>query len=193
MAHKAEEEKLEQHRRKQRAGRMDVSPVLIERIKTEKPEFQLKRKINFDYDGPIPAEESDEQGSSSTDSVCGLHSSESLPVSDGSAGGPTVADVIKTEEDLECEDSLTSTSSDSVCLLPSLSSELRLETKGRTSDLEASAPEGVEAGAAKGEAAEGETADTTGRGEAAGEGADEGAAAGGGTGQGEEEGGAKEE
>ncbi|XP_059818565.1 uncharacterized protein LOC132390004 isoform X6 [Hypanus sabinus] len=170
MAHKAEEEKLEQHRRKQRAGRMDVSPVLIERIKTEKPEFQLKRKINFDYDGPIPAEESDEQGSSSTDSVCGLHSSESLPVSDGSAGGPTVADVIKTEEDLECE-----------------------ETKGRTSDLEASAPEGVEAGAAKGEAAEGETADTTGRGEAAGEGADEGAAAGGGTGQGEEEGGAKEE
>ncbi|XP_059818563.1 uncharacterized protein LOC132390004 isoform X4 [Hypanus sabinus] len=182
MAHKAEEEKLEQHRRKQRAGRMDVSPVLIERIKTEKPEFQLKRKINFDYDG-----------SSSTDSVCGLHSSESLPVSDGSAGGPTVADVIKTEEDLECEDSLTSTSSDSVCLLPSLSSELRLETKGRTSDLEASAPEGVEAGAAKGEAAEGETADTTGRGEAAGEGADEGAAAGGGTGQGEEEGGAKEE
>ncbi|XP_059818562.1 uncharacterized protein LOC132390004 isoform X3 [Hypanus sabinus] len=192
MAHKAEEEKLEQHRRKQRAGRMDVSPVLIERIKTEKPEFQLKRKINFDYDGTATDAPCSE-GSSSTDSVCGLHSSESLPVSDGSAGGPTVADVIKTEEDLECEDSLTSTSSDSVCLLPSLSSELRLETKGRTSDLEASAPEGVEAGAAKGEAAEGETADTTGRGEAAGEGADEGAAAGGGTGQGEEEGGAKEE
>ncbi|XP_059818566.1 chondroitin proteoglycan-2-like isoform X7 [Hypanus sabinus] len=165
MAHKAEEEKLEQHRRKQRAGRMDGTAT----------------------DAPCS------EGSSSTDSVCGLHSSESLPVSDGSAGGPTVADVIKTEEDLECEDSLTSTSSDSVCLLPSLSSELRLETKGRTSDLEASAPEGVEAGAAKGEAAEGETADTTGRGEAAGEGADEGAAAGGGTGQGEEEGGAKEE
>ncbi|XP_072104917.1 outer dynein arm-docking complex subunit 4 isoform X7 [Mobula birostris] len=139
IADKAKEEELAEHRRKQRSGRMDVSPVLIERIKTEKTES--KGKINFD-DGPVPAEESSDQ------------------------------------------DLLTSTSSDSVCLLPSLSTELHsgAETKGQTGDRGGSAggaaPVGAaaEAGALKGGAAEGrpedgEAAETTGRGEETGEGA----------------------
>ncbi|XP_072104913.1 outer dynein arm-docking complex subunit 4 isoform X4 [Mobula birostris] len=82
------------------------------------------------------------------------------------------------------DDLLTSTSSDSVCLLPSLSTELHsgAETKGQTGDRGGSAggaaPVGAaaEAGALKGGAAEGrpedgEAAETTGRGEETGEGA----------------------
>ncbi|XP_069763202.1 outer dynein arm-docking complex subunit 4 isoform X5 [Narcine bancroftii] len=133
MAEKAKEEELELKREKQSASMLNVSPVFIDRVKTEKSKRKMKQELDFDSDG-----------SSSTDSVCGLYSSESGLVSNVSAQGsqvftdrkipqPSYASypegqeaqgsavfegISKSEDNFECEDALSSTSSDSVCLFP---------------------------------------------------------------------------
>ncbi|XP_078280473.1 outer dynein arm-docking complex subunit 4 isoform X2 [Rhinoraja longicauda] len=110
LAKMAKEADLELLREKQRAGMRDVSPVYIERVKTEKPDPDIKRGVGFREAEP-PPEKVEEAGES--------------PGSEGGSScseGTTVGETSKSEENIECEGSLASTSSDSVCLLPSASS-----------------------------------------------------------------------
>ncbi|XP_041029757.1 outer dynein arm-docking complex subunit 4 isoform X3 [Carcharodon carcharias] len=168
LAEKAKQEEVKELEEKQKAHRLKLGPVVVGHVKTEKQkrtafmtedisshksedisESTLYSKGSEQVGEALEAEESCSEDYSSSDSVCGLYSSESGPSSDLSPReyqvstdqkvprssralrpygkraeqGPTVADEgskpEKTEDLSENDDSQCSTSTDSVCGFPS--------------------------------------------------------------------------
>ncbi|XP_078385608.1 outer dynein arm-docking complex subunit 4 isoform X4 [Cetorhinus maximus] len=142
LAEKAKQEEIKELQEKQKAHRLKLGPMVVGHVKTEKQkrtafmpedipsqkpedisESTLRSKDSEQVGEALEAEESCSEDYSSSDSVCGLYSSESGPISDLSPRGPTVADEgskpEKTEDLSENDDSQCSTSTDSVCGFPS--------------------------------------------------------------------------